>query len=327
MGGMQYVELGRTGIQVSRLCFGTMSFGGDADEAMSAKLFARCRDAGITFFDCANVYSHGRAEEIRGKLMKGSRDELVITTKVFGRMGDGPEDSGLSRPAIMKAIEESLRRLGTDHVDLYFCHMFDPSVPMEESLRAMDDLVREGKVRHPAISNWAAWRIEKALGLCALRKYARVACLQPMYSLVKRQAEAEILPMAADEGLGVIPYSPLAGGLLSGKYAGGASPKVGRFNTNAMYEKRYGEAWVHETAAKFAGYARGAGHHPVALANAWVMSHPAVTAPIIGARNLEQLDDALGAVDIALTAADRRDIASLSREPAIATDRTEERPA
>ncbi|MEK7474667.1 MAG: aldo/keto reductase [Candidatus Coatesbacteria bacterium] len=322
---MQYTEVGRTGIRVSRLCFGTMSFGGDADEAMSAKLFKRCRDAGITFFDCANVYSHGRAEEILGKLMKGSRDELVITTKVFGKMGDGPEDSGLSRPAIVKAIDDSLRRLGTDHVDFYFCHMFDPAVPMEETLRAIDDLVREGKVRHPAISNWAAWRIEKALGVCALRKYARVALLQPMYSLVKRQAETEILPMALDEGLGVIPYSPLAGGLLSGKYAGGTKPAAGRFNTNAMYEKRYGEAWVHDTAARFAEHARGAGHHPVALANAWVMSHPAVTAPIIGARNLDQLEPALGAVDIPMTETLRREISALSREPAVATDRTEER--
>lgn len=322
---MQYTELGRTGIKVSRLCFGTMSFGGDADEKTSAALFNRCRDAGVNFFDCANIYSNGRAEEILGKLIKGSRDELVITTKVFGKMGDGPDDRGLSRPAIMKAVEASLKRLGTDRVDFYFCHMFDPAVPMEESLRAMDDLVRKGKVRHPAISNWAAWQVEKALGLCALRKYARVACLQPMYSLVKRQAEAEILPMAAEEGLGVIPYSPLAGGLLTGKYAGGARPEAGRFNSNAMYEKRYGEAWIHEAAARFAEYARAKGRHPVALANAWVMSHPAVTAPIIGARNLEQLEPALGAADIALTPGERLEISALSREPAVATDRSEER--
>jgi aryl-alcohol dehydrogenase-like predicted oxidoreductase len=189
----------------------------------------------------------------------------------------------------------------------------------------MDDLVREGKVRHPAISNWAAWQIEKALGLCALRKYARIACLQPMYSLVKRQAEAEILPMALEERLGVIPYSPLAGGLLSGKYAWDAKPEVGRFNDNKMYEERYGEQWIHDTAAMFAEYAEQKGHHPVALANAWVMSHPAVTAPIIGARSVEQLEPALRAADIALTPAERAEIGALSREPAIATDRTEER--
>jgi aryl-alcohol dehydrogenase-like predicted oxidoreductase len=322
---MSFTPLGSTGIQVSRLCFGTMSFGGDADEATSAALFARCREAGINFFDCANVYSRGRAEEILGGLIQGQRDELVITTKVFGRMGDGPNDGGLSRRHIVRAVEDSLRRLRTDRIEVYFCHMFDPAVPIEETLRAMDDLVHAGKILHPAISNWAAWQIAKALGLSALHGLAKPAVLQPMYSLVKRQAESEILPLALDAGLGVIPYSPLGGGLLSGKYAAGARPAQGRLNDNQMYAKRFAEGWQFDTATALAEHARAKGLHPATLAVAWAMSHPAVTAPIIGARNVEQLEPSLAALDVAMTPEWRRELTALSREPAVSTDRTEER--
>ncbi len=321
---MQYVPLGRTGIKVSRLCFGTMSFGGDADEATSGLLFNRCREAGINFFDCANVYSAGRAEEILGRLIQGSRNELVITTKVFGRTGDDVNAGGLSRRHITRAVEDSLRRLKTDRIEVYFCHMFDPAVPIEETLRAMDDLVRAGKVLHPAISNWAAWQIEKALGLAALHDWARPACLQPMYNLVKRQAEVEILPMAAAEGLGVIPYSPLGGGLLTGKYAGGAKPAVGRILGNAMYAKRYAAGWQYGTAEKLLALATSRGAHPATLAVAWVMTNPAVTAPIIGARNLDQLEPSLKAADFEMTPALRAEITGASQEPPVATDRSEE---
>ncbi len=321
---MEYVTVGRTGVKVSRLCFGTMSFGGDADEATSGLMFKNCRDAGINFFDTANVYSRGKSEEILGRLIKGTRDELVLTTKVAGRMGDGPNDGGLSRRAINLQIDASLKRLQTDRVEFYFLHAFDAETPVEETLGALNDLVRAGKILYPAVSNWAAWQIEQALGISARRQWARFELLQPMYSLVKRQAEVEIFPMAQAERLGVIPYSPLGGGLLTGKYAGGKKPEVGRINDNAMYAKRFAAPWVHEAAGKLAERAQARNVHPATLAVAWVMAHPAVTAPIIGARNPEQLAPSLKAADLKLTREERAEISALTPRPPIATDRTEE---
>jgi aryl-alcohol dehydrogenase-like predicted oxidoreductase len=322
---MQYRLLGQTGVTVSSLCFGTMSFGGDADEATSAALYARCRDAGINFFDCANVYGRGRAESLLGQFMAGHRDELVITSKVGFRMRDGINGEGLSRRHILREVEDSLRRLGTDRIDVYFCHRFDPATPIEETLAALDTLVQQGKILYPAVSNWAAWQIAKALGLSARNNWARFAVLQPMYNLTKRQAEVELLPLAASEGLGVIPYSPLGGGLLAGKYGVGQRPESGRLVENAIYQRRYGDEQHYVVAERFTEYARAHGQHPATLAVAWVMSHPAVTAPIIGARNLEQLEASLAAVEIEMTPAWRAEIAALSVEPAVATDRSEER--
>jgi aryl-alcohol dehydrogenase-like predicted oxidoreductase len=322
---MQYRSLGRTGVQVSALCYGAMSFGGDADEATSAALYARCRDAGINFFDCANVYGRGRAEEILGKLMAGHRDELVITSKVGFRMHEGVNGEGLNRRHILREVEESLRRLQTDRIDVYFCHRFDPATPLDETLAALDTLVQQGKILYPAVSNWAAWQIATALGLSALHHWTRFAVLQPMYNLVKRQAEVELLPLAQAAGLGVIPYSPLGGGLLTGKYGVGQRPAAGRLVENAMYQKRYGDDEHYTVAERFTQYAQDRGYHPATLAVAWVMSHPAVTAPIIGARNLAQLEPSLAAADVAMTPTWRAEIAALSAAPAIATDRTEER--
>jgi aryl-alcohol dehydrogenase-like predicted oxidoreductase len=322
---MEYTLLGRTGVRVSRLCFGTMSFGGDADEETSAAMFARCRDVGINFFDCADMYSKGRAEEVLGRLIADCRDEIVLTSKVFNPLSDDVNARGLSRRHIMLAVEDSLRRLGTDRLDVYFCHMFDPLTPIAESLRAMDDLVRQGKVLYPAVSNWAAWQAAKALGIAAREHLARVECLQPMYNLVKRQAEVEILPLAAAEQLGVIPYSPLGGGLLTGKYGVNKRPEIGRIVQNAGYARRYGEASYYETAEAFCAHAADRGLHPATLAVAWVMSHPAVTAPIIGARNLEQLAPSLAAADVDMTPEWRAEISALSPEPPLATDRAEER--
>lgn len=184
---MEYRILGRTGVSVSRLCFGTMSFGDTADEATSAEMFKRCMDAGINFYDCANVYAGGRSEEILGDLIQGIRDELVITTKVCSQMGDGRNNRGMSRRHIMQQIEASLRRLQTDRVDVYFIHKFDPLTPIEEAVRALDDLVAQGKILYPAVSNWAAWQIMKALGIAEAEKLARFECMQPMYNMVKRQ--------------------------------------------------------------------------------------------------------------------------------------------
>ena len=322
---MDYRILGRTGTQVSRLCFGVMSFGGDADEETSGAMYRRCREAGINFFDCANVYGRGRSEEILGKLIAGERDELVITSKVGSRMRDTENGDGLSRRHIMMEAEASLRRLQTDRIDVYFVHRFDYATPIEETLRALDDLVQQGKILYPAVSNWAAWQIMKALGVSRLESLAPFACIQPMYNLTKRMAEVEIFPLAIEEGMGVIPYSPVGGGLLTGKYGTQARPDQGRLVENDMYQARYGQSLYYQVAERFTAFAGEQGIHPATLAVAWTAAHPAVTAPIIGARNLQQLEGSLAALDVEMTHELWTQIADLSYDPGIATDRSEER--
>lgn len=321
---MEYRLVGRTGIQVSSLCFGTMSFGGVANEAASMEMYRRCREVGINFFDCANVYNGGRAEEILGRCIQGHRDEVVLTTKVCGIMGTGVNDKGLSRRHIMLAVEKSLRRLGTDRVELYFIHAFDAAPAIEEPLRAMDDLQRQGKILYPAVSNWAAWQIAKALGISAKESLARFECMQPMYNLVKRQAEVELLALAQSERVGVISYSPLGGGLLTGKYSVGKKPPSGRLIEQDNYARRYREEQYYEVADRFTAYARERGIHPATLAVAWVKSHSAITAPIIGARNIEQLEPSLDSLSIDMTPEWRQEISALSIAPPPATDRSEE---
>jgi aryl-alcohol dehydrogenase-like predicted oxidoreductase len=321
---MQYTLLGRTGVTVSRLCFGTMTFGSDADEVTSAAIFARCLDAGVNFFDTANTYSNGRSEEILGRLMKGKRNELIIASKVRNAAGPGPNGQGLSRRHIMQQIEHSLRRLQTDRLDLYFVHSFDANTPMEETLHAMDDLVRQGKILYPAVSNWPAWLIAKGLGISERHDWARFECMQPMYSLLKRQAEVEILPLAQSEQVGVISYSPLAGGILSGKY-GGRLPDPNRFAANPSYLRRYSDPLYQEITSRFLEHAQMRNMHPATLAVAWVMAHPGITAPIIGARNVEQLETSLAAADVKLDAEQYAAISALSYEPPSPTDRSEER--
>jgi aryl-alcohol dehydrogenase-like predicted oxidoreductase len=320
---LQYRSLGKTGIQVSSLCFGTMSFGGNADEEMSKAMFLRCREEGINFFDTANVYSDGKSEEILGRCMAGIRDEIVLTSKVCSPTGQGVNDRGLSRRHIMLSVEQSLKRLGTDRLDLYFVHHFDSRTPMEETLRALDDLQQQGKILYPAVSNWAAWQIAKALGISAKEQLARFECIQPMYNIVKRQAEVEILPLAESEQIGVISYSPLAGGLLTGKY-NGSKPASGRLVDVKMYSIRYGDEQYYDVAGRFAAHAAERELHPASLAIAWVMSHPAMTAPIIGARNLEQLEPSLAALKVEMTPEWRKEIDALSITPPLATDRKEE---
>ncbi|MEM7130951.1 MAG: aldo/keto reductase [Chloroflexota bacterium] len=320
---MEYKVLGRTGVKVSQLCYGTMSFGGDANEETSAAMFKRCRDAGINFFDTANVYSNGRSEEILGKLMKGSRDELVITTKGFGQMGKDVNSGGLSRFNLTQAVENSLRRLDTDRIDIYFVHQYDPDTPIEEVVDVLDSLVQQGKILYPAVSNWAAWQIAKALGLSERKAKARFECIQPMYNLTKRQVEVEILPLAEAESIGVIPYSPLGGGLLTGKYTSSKRPDSGRLMENPMYQKRYYEDLYYEVAERFSKHASERGVDPASLAVAWVMANPAITAPIIGARNLDQLEGSLNALNVAMTPEWYAEISSLSYTPPPATDRSE----
>ncbi|HEY5019693.1 MAG TPA: aldo/keto reductase, partial [Steroidobacteraceae bacterium] len=316
--------LGRTGVQVSQLCFGTMSFGGDADQSASAAMYKACRDAGINFFDCADQYNKGKSEEILGGLMKGHRDDLVITTKCFNPMGEDVNARGTSRRHVIRAVEASLKRLQTDRVEVLFLHQFDKLTPIEESMRALEDMVRAGKVLYPAVSNYAAWQTQRAVDIQEKNNWARLQVLQPMYNLVKRQAEVEILPMAEANGIGVIPYSPAGAGLLSGKFGAGGGETSGRLKTNKMYEARYGEKWMFEVADKFVAFCKQKGLHPVSTAVAWVGAHPAITAPIIGARNLEQLQDSLNSVRIEMTPALRAEITALSRTPPPATDRLEE---
>ncbi len=301
-----------------------MSFGDIADEAESARMFHRCRAAGINFFDCANTYAGGRSEEILGALIADCRDEIVLTTKVVSRTGADVNQEGASRRHIQIAVEESLKRLNTDRIDVYFLHHYDGETPIEESLGALDDLVRQGKILYPAVSNWAAWQVMKAQGIAERNGLARIECLQPMYNLVKRQAEVEILPMAAAEEIGVIPYSPLGGGLLTGKYAADGKADAGRLIENRMYSKRYGLADYYQSAADFAAHARERELQPATLAVAWVMAHPAVTAPIIGARNLKQLESSLAALDVSMTPEWYDEISALSATPPPAHDRLEE---
>ncbi|GMG85519.1 aldo/keto reductase [Paralimibaculum aggregatum] len=317
---MKTVRLGRTGLRVSALCYGTMSFGGDADEAEAGRLYAACRDAGIDCFDCANLYNGGRAEEILGRLAAHERSAVTIISKAgYGQEGDPGGRCG--RRDILAGVEQSLRRLGTDRLDILFLHRFDAETRLEETLRALEDLVSSGKVLHLGASNYAAWQVMKALGLQAREGWARFDAVQPMYNLVKRQAEVEILPMAAAEGLGVISYSPLGGGLLTGKYLEGAT---GRLTTNARYGKRYGPDWMHAAAEGLTALARARDVSPVTLAVAWVAAHPAITAPIVGARSVEQLRPALAAADLEMNAELYAEIAALSPAPPPATDRLEE---
>jgi len=319
---MNYRPLGRTGVQVSQLCFGTMSFGGDADEAASADMFRAVRDLGINFFDTADQYSKGRSEEILGKLARGAREDLVIATKCFNPTGPDLNAKGNSRRHLTRALEASLKRLQTDRVEILYLHMHDPLVPVEEAMRALEDAVRSGKVLYPALSNWGAWQIQQALGVQELHRWARLQAIQPMYNLVKRQAEVEILPMAQANGVSVFPYSPAGAGLLSGKYL--QKDTQGRLVTNKMYTARYGEPWMHEVAEKFLAFCRQREMHPVSAAVAWVAAHPGVTAPIIGARNVDQLKASLDSVNIKMTPELWSEMAALSRTPPPATDRLEE---
>ncbi|UYN97459.1 MAG: aldo/keto reductase [Enhydrobacter sp.] len=321
---MKTKPFGRTGISVSELCFGTMSFGGDADEATSAAMYKACRDAGVNFFDCADTYNGGRSEEILGRLAKDHRDELVLTTKCFNPTGPDVNARGVNRRHVVRAVEASLRRLQTDRIDVLFLHQYDPLTPMEESMRALEDLVRAGKVIYPGLSNWAAWQTQRALDIQERMGWSRLQVTQPMYNLVKRQAEVEILPQAEASGLGVIPYSPGAAGLLSGKYSGQAS---GRLLSNKMYKRRYGMPWMVEVAEKYVAFCRERGLHPVSTAIAWVGAHPVVTAPIVGARNVEQLRDSLASTEVKMTPELRAEIGALGRTPPPATDRSEEQTA
>jgi aryl-alcohol dehydrogenase-like predicted oxidoreductase len=315
---MEYVRFGRTGIKVSQLCLGTMTFGNEANEAQSHLIMDRAFEGGINFFDTADVYTGGTTEEIVGRWLDGRRHKIVLATKVHFPTGKGINESGSSRLHILSGVERSLKRLQTDYIDILYLHHWDDETLIEESLAATNDLVRQGKVHYCAVSNFSAWQTVTAIECANQRGLAPVVAQQPMYNLTKRVAEVEILPMALHYGLAVCPYSPIAAGLLTGKYNRG---ETGRISHHPMYRERYKDPVHLEVAQRFCDYARSRGLPPAALAIAWCGSHPAVTAPIVGARSVEQLETALLSADIRLTPEQRAEISALSPEPPLPTDR------
>ncbi|MFM6114240.1 MAG: aldo/keto reductase [Sphaerospermopsis kisseleviana] len=304
-------KLGQTGLTVSRLVLGTMTFGLQTDEETSIKILDTAAEGGINFLDTADVYplggglpTAGRTEEIIGRWLKGKREHFIVATKAVGKVGPAPWDQGSSRKHILDAIDVSLRRLGTDYVDLYQLHSDDASTPLDETLEALDTIVRAGKVRYIGVSNYLAYRLARALGRADVRNLTRFVSIQPRYNLLFREIERELLPLAQEEGLGVIPYNPLAGGLLTGKHKLAEGPTTGtRFTLGAAAE-RYQERYWHDrefnTVEELRTVADLAGLSLTTLSLAWVLANPIITAPIIGASRPEQLIDSLKAVEVKL---------------------------
>jgi 1-deoxyxylulose-5-phosphate synthase len=291
---MEYRKLTHTELNVSRLSFGTMPFGSQADEATSKRMVDQCIDAGINFFDTANMYNHGKAETILGNALQGRRDKVILATKVRHKMGEGPDEGGLSRTAIHKALHDSLERLQTDYVDIYYAHWPDNDIPIEETLTTMDDLIRAGKVRNFAISNYAAWQIVEIHWACERNGYKAPHISQPMYNLLARGIEEEYLPFCKRFGVAVLPYNPLAGGLLTGKHAHHKGPISGtRFDKNDMYLRRYWHVDYFDAVEELKGIAREGGMTLIELSLRWLLSQPIVDSVILGASKPEQLTENL----------------------------------
>lgn len=320
---MQHVRFGRTGLQVSRLCLGTMTFGLQCDAAASFAILDAAAAAGITFIDTADVYplggsvdSVGGTEAIVGKWLKGRREQFVLATKCSGRTGRSAWQAGTSRKHVLASIDASLKRLGTDYVDLYQVHHFDPQTPVDETVEAFDTVVRSGRARYVGVSNYHAYRVARALGRAETLGLAQPCSVQPRYNLLFRQIERELLPLCAEEKLAVIPYNPLAGGLLTGKHDPGAPPPEGsRFtlgNAGKMYSERYWQAREFDAVAQFTALAKDAGIAAPTLAVGWVLANPVVTAPIIGASRAEQLAASVAAVELKLDPALKAKLDALS---------------
>jgi aryl-alcohol dehydrogenase-like predicted oxidoreductase len=293
---MEYRQLPHTDLKVSRISFGTMTFGSQTDEAAARRMIDTCLDLGVNFIDTANIYNKGASESILGRILEGRRPRVVLATKVRGKMGDGPDESGLSRPAIHKAIDASLNRLRTDYVDLYYLHQPDYDVPIEETLAAMDELVRAGKVRYPAISNYAAWQVCEILWISEKHGYKQPWISQPMYNLLARGIEEEYLPFCKRFGVAVVPYNPLAGGLLTGKHSRQQGPlTAGRFDGNPMYLDRYWHDDYFAAVDELRAVAKDAGKTLVELALQWLLGQPQVDSVILGASRQEQLEENLKA--------------------------------
>jgi 1-deoxyxylulose-5-phosphate synthase len=308
---MKYVRFGSTGLTVSRLCLGTMTFGLQTDESGSAAILNAAAESGINFMDCADVYplgggipTVGRTEEILGRWLAGKRHQFIVATKAYGRTGPLDWDEGSSRKHLLDAIDASLRRLRTDYIDLYQLHADDPKTPLDETLEALDSIVRAGKVRYIGVSNFLAYRLALSLGRSEVRRVARYVSVQPRYSLLFREFERDLFPLAAEEGLAVIPYNPLAGGMLSGKHKFDKAPSEGtRFalgTAATLYQKRYWHERIFKTVSDFVGVANEAGMSPVTLAISWVLANPVITSPIIGASRADQLPASIAAADVTL---------------------------
>jgi aryl-alcohol dehydrogenase-like predicted oxidoreductase len=306
---MEYVRLGATGLKVSRICLGMMSFGDPAtrkwalDEHDAEPIVRRAVEGGITFFDTADMYSNGVSEEITGHLLDKffqSRDDYVLATKVFNPMGPGPNDRGLSRKHILAGIDASLRRLGTDYVDLYQTHRWDHETPIEETMEALHDVVRAGKARYIGASSMYAWQFAKAQHVAERNGWTRFVSMQNYYNLVYREEEREMIPLCIDQGVGLIPWSPLARGLLAGNRGPGGEKRTVRANNDEFGDSLYTDEDF-AVADAVVEVAAGKGVRPAQVALAWLLSRPGLTAPILGATKVEHLEDALGAVDVALT--------------------------
>ncbi|HJT76551.1 MAG TPA: aldo/keto reductase [Gemmataceae bacterium] len=312
---MKIRRMGRTGLKVSEVCLGTMTFGHQCDEPTSRAIMDKAADHGVTFIDTADAYpvpptpeTAGRTEEIVGGWLHGKRDRYVLATKCRIRVGTGPNDEGLSRRHVLKACEDSLRRLRTDYIDLYQAHAPDPDTPQEETLRAFDDLVRQGKVRYIGCSNFPAWQVALGLGISERLGLARWDCVQPRYNLLYRDIEAELLPLCRDQGLGVIAYNPLAGGFLTGKYRSLEPVPGTRFTlgqTGDLYRERYWHEAQLEAVGRLRHFLEPRGKSLVQAAVAWVLEQPGITAAIVGASRPEQLDESLAAVNLTLDAEER----------------------
>jgi len=307
---MKHTRLGRTGLQVSRLCLGTMTFGLQSDESTAFAILDQAAEGGIDFIDTSDAYplggdltTRGTTEEILGRWLRGKRDRFIVATKCFAPTGPAPFDAGNSRKHIMDAVEGSLKRLQTDYIDLYQLHGYDRETPIDETLAALDDLVHSGKVRYTGCSNFLTYQLVRAIGRSETLRLARFDSVQPRYNLLFREIEREMLPFCLEDGVGVIPYNPIAGGLLSGKHTRTAAPPEGRFTlgtAGGLYQQRYWHDREFGTVEEIRGLAEQAGVSLATLAVAWVMANPAITAPIIGASRPEQLADSLAAAELKL---------------------------
>ncbi|MGD9868601.1 MAG: aldo/keto reductase [Geminicoccaceae bacterium] len=321
---MHYRQLGRSGLRVSVLTLGTMTFGGvgafaktgETDLAGARRLVDRCIEAGVNLFDTADVYSWGVSEEILGQVLKARRNSVLITTKARMKMGDGPNDAGLSRRHLIAACEASLKRLGTDWIDLYQLHEWDGQTPLEETLRALDDLVRSGKVRYVGCSNYAGWQLMKALGISERLGLERFVSQQIHYTLEAREAEYELVPIAVDQGVGIMVWSPLAGGLLSGKYRRGRPhPPGSRHLTDWGEPPIRDQDRLHAIVEELVAIAEARGAMPAQVALAWLLGRPGVATLVVGARDERQLDANLAAVEVELSAEERSRLDRVSAPP------------
>lgn len=309
---MQYVNLGKTGLKVSRICLGMMTYGTSKwrdwvlDEDASRPFIQRALELGINFFDTADIYSLGVSEEVTGRALKdfAKRDEVVIATKVYNPMGDKPNQRGLSRKHIMQAIDDSLRRLGTDYVDLYQIHRWDDETPIEETLEALNDVVRAGKARYIGASSMYAWQFAKALYLADQHGWVRFVSMQNHYNMVYREEEREMIPLCIDQGIGIIPWSPLARGFLAGNRTRNKSGETTRSKSDAFAHSMYYQDNDFETLGRVTELAKARGCAPAQIALAWMLHKPGITSPIIGASKMPHLEEAVAALDIKLSSED-----------------------